>query len=80
MYTRMPVPNRTETTDVVIVGGGGAGIAAAIETARNGHKAVLLEKMPIIGGSSLLSTGGMNVQGSHQQKEARDPRQSGTLC
>lgn len=64
------VPNRTETTDVVIVGGGGAGIAAAIETARNGHKAVLLEKMPIIGGSSLLSTGGMNVQGSHQQKEA----------
>ncbi len=64
------VPNRVENADVVIVGGGGAGIAAAIEASRNGLKTVLLEKMPIIGGSSLLSTGGMNVQGSKQQKEA----------
>jgi fumarate reductase flavoprotein subunit len=64
------VPNRVENADVVIIGGGGAGIAAAIESAKNGSKTVLLEKMPIIGGSSLLSTGGMNVQGSRQQKEA----------
>lgn len=64
------VPNRVENAEMVIVGGGGSGIAAAIEASRNGYKTVLLEKMPIIGGSSLLSTGGMNVQGSKQQKEA----------
>lgn len=64
------VPNRTEKADFVIVGGGGAGMAAAIDAARNGLNVVMLEKMPIIGGSSLLSTGGMNVAGSKQQKEA----------
>lgn len=67
---RDAVPNRTEKADFVIVGGGGAGIAAAIEASRKGLKTVLLEKMPIIGGSSLLSTGGMNVAGSKQQKAA----------
>ena len=50
------VPNRTEKADFVIVGGGGAGMAAAIDAARNGLNVVMLEKMPIIGGSSLLST------------------------
>lgn len=45
-------------------------MAAAIDAARNGLNVVMLEKMPIIGGSSLLSTGGMNVAGSKQQKEA----------
>lgn len=64
------VANRTEQADFVIVGAGGAGIAAAIEASRRGLKTVLLEKMPIIGGSSLLSTGGMNVAGSKQQKAA----------
>lgn len=47
------VPNRTEKADFVIVGGGGAGMAAAIDAARNGLNVVMLEKMPIIGGSSL---------------------------
>lgn len=64
------IANRTEQADFVIVGAGGAGIAAAIEASRRGLKTVLLEKMPIIGGSSLLSTGGMNVAGSKQQKAA----------
>lgn len=64
------VPNREENADFVIVGGGGAGMAAAIEAAGLGLKTVLLEKMPILGGSSLLSTGGMNVVGSDQQKAA----------
>lgn len=64
------VPNRTEKADFVIVGAGGAGIAAAIEASREGLRTIVLEKMPIIGGSSLLSTGGMNVAGSAQQKAA----------
>lgn len=62
--------NRTEEADFVVVGGGGAGMAAAIEASRLGLRTVVLEKMPILGGSSLLSTGGMNVAGSEQQKKA----------
>ena len=67
---RDAMPNRTEKADFVVVGAGGAGIAAAIEASRKGLKTIVLEKMPIIGGSSLLSTGGMNVAGSKQQKAA----------
>lgn len=69
-YYKNAVPNHEETTDVVIVGGGGAGMVAAIELRKAGKNVVVLEKMPILGGSSLLATGGMNVVGSPQQKEA----------
>lgn len=64
------IPNRVEQADVVIIGGGGAGMVAAIELSKAGKKAVLLEKMPILGGSSLLATSGMNVVGSQPQKDA----------
>jgi succinate dehydrogenase/fumarate reductase flavoprotein subunit len=38
--------------DVVVVGGGGAGLAAAIEAARLGRDVVLLEKNPRLGGTT----------------------------
>jgi fumarate reductase flavoprotein subunit len=44
-------------TDVVVVGAGAAGIAAAIEASREGARVILLEKMPFVGGSTLLSGG-----------------------
>ena len=34
----------TETTDVLVVGGDPAGIAAAVSSARSGLKTILLEK------------------------------------
>ncbi len=44
------------TYDVVVVGAGGAGLAAAIEAKEQGAKeVVLLEKMPFAGGNTLLS-------------------------
>ena len=43
--------------DVVVVGGGGAGLAAAIEAARLGRKVILLEKNPQIGGTTGRSVG-----------------------
>lgn len=60
----------TETvTDVVVVGGGGAGLAAAIEAARFGAKVVLLEKNPALGGSTAWSVGSISVSNSpHQRK------------
>lgn len=64
------MPNRIEQADAVIVGAGGAGMVAAIELARAGKKAVLLEKMPIAGGSSLLATGGLNAAYTELQRAA----------
>ncbi|MGE8942092.1 FAD-dependent oxidoreductase [Leptospira interrogans] len=43
--------------DVVVVGGGGAGLAAAIEAARLGRTVILLEKNPEIGGTTGRSVG-----------------------
>src|SRR5215472_6442963 len=50
---RVPV---AATADLVVVGGGPAGIAAAVAGARNGLKVVLLERYPYLGG---LASGGM---------------------
>ena len=53
----MLTPNRRfapadETVDVLVVGGGGAGLAAAIEAAESGARVVLLEKNDAPGGST----------------------------
>jgi fumarate reductase flavoprotein subunit len=44
-------------TDVVVVGGGIAGTAAALEAANNGVTVILLEKLPFLGGSTIRSGG-----------------------
>jgi succinate dehydrogenase/fumarate reductase flavoprotein subunit len=52
---------RTVHTDVLIVGGGGSGLAAAIEAARAGRHVVLLEKNPTTGGSTGWSVGSITA-------------------
>lgn len=47
--------------DVVVVGAGGAGFSAAIEAKNAGANVVLLEKMPAVGGNSLISGAEMNA-------------------
>jgi flavocytochrome c len=55
-------------TDVAIIGGGGAGIPAAIEVARAGAKALVLEGAAECGGTAAISGGGCCIVGTPLQK------------
>jgi len=58
-----------EVFDVVVVGGGGAGLAAAIEARATGRSVVLLEKNPALGGSTAWSIGSVSAtQTPHQRR------------
>ena len=59
----------TKDVDVVVVGGGGAGFAAAVTAKENGADVVLLEKMPQVGGNTLISGGEMAAPENDLQKE-----------
>jgi succinate dehydrogenase/fumarate reductase flavoprotein subunit len=60
-----PVPECV--VDVVVVGGGGSGFAAAIEAARLGRTVVLLEKNPKVGGSTIRSIGSISASATPHQ-------------
>ena len=56
-------------TDVAIVGGGGAGIAAGIEARDAGARAIVFEKDSEPGGAAIISGGGCLIVGSPLQKQ-----------
>ncbi|HYG42628.1 MAG TPA: FAD-dependent oxidoreductase [Bordetella sp.] len=57
-----------KTVDVLVVGGGGAGLAAAIEAREAGARVMLLEKNPALGGSTAWSIGSVSAtQTPHQR-------------
>ncbi|AAO36365.1 flavocytochrome c [Clostridium tetani] len=45
----------SKTHDIVVVGAGGAGLCAAIEAKQAGRDVIVLEKMPMAGGNTLIS-------------------------
>lgn len=59
-----------EEADVVVVGAGMSGLAAAIEAARSGAKVVVLEKLAYIGGSTRVCGGGLWAMGSSVNERA----------
>jgi len=63
-----PLERQHDTeTDVIVVGGGGSGLAAAIEARAAGARVVLLEKNPELGGSTAWSIGSVTAtQTPHQ--------------
>lgn len=60
----------TKEYDVVVVGAGAAGLAAAIEAAEGGASVAVLEKMPVSGGSTILSGGIVYGTGSKLHEAA----------
>lgn len=56
-------------TDVLVVGTGGAGLAAAISASDQGADVIVLEKLAVLGGSTALSGGGIAATGTKFQKE-----------
>ena len=44
----------TLSADIVIIGGGVAGMSAAVSAADHGAKVIIIEKMPFTGGASAI--------------------------
>ncbi|AOY76241.1 FAD-dependent oxidoreductase [Clostridium formicaceticum] len=72
-----PAPGTTEVsdieTDVLVIGGGGAGLVSAITAAENGAKVVLVEKMPMVGGNTMISATGFTASDTVLHEEAGIP-------
>lgn len=75
-YQKKPVKAATLTkavemkSDVVIIGAGGAGLAAAVSANQNGAKVIVFEKMARIGGNTVISGAAYNAVDPKRQKAA----------
>ena len=58
-----------KSADILVVGAGGAGVSAAVRAASQGAKVLLVEKMPMIGGATILNAGTLIATGSRYQRE-----------
>lgn len=56
-----------QQTDILVIGAGGAGLAAAATAAPAGARVLVLEKMPVLGGSSLICGGALAFAGTDMQ-------------
>ena len=57
-----------DNADVVIVGGGGAGLASAVSALQNGASVIIVEKLGFLGGSTNVCGGALNASGTKYQK------------
>lgn len=60
---------KEQNFDIVVVGSGGAGFSAAVEAKQAGKNVAIIEKMPAVGGNTLISGGEMNAPGNWVQKK-----------
>ena len=63
-------PSASETCDILVAGGGGAGLSAAIAAAEQGASVVLVEKTDEPGGATGMSVGTISAAGTALQEAA----------
>lgn len=56
------------SADVVVVGGGGSGLASAVSAASKGLSVILLERNSAVGGTTVMSVGSFTAAGTRFQK------------
>ncbi|MCI5773754.1 MAG: flavocytochrome c [Erysipelotrichaceae bacterium] len=56
------------TTDVVIIGAGGAGLSSAVSALQNDASVIVIEKMPVTGGNTVRSAGYYNAVDPKRQE------------
>ena len=59
-----------QSADVIVIGGGGAGLAAAIGAATAGRSVLILEKEPKLGGTTARSVGSITASATDLQRRA----------
>ena len=67
--------NDSYDCDVLVIGGGGSGITAAVRAAQTGANVICLEKNGFIGGDTVLNAGTMVATNSRIQKEVLNETQ-----
>ena len=77
---KKPRPDRrkTVTYDVAVIGGGAAGMCAAVAAARNGAKVVLVQDRPVLGGNS-SSEIRVHLNGVNHLKNGLPERETGII-
>ena len=64
----LPTADQNYDVDIAIVGGGLSGLSAALSAAESGAKAIVLEKLPFLGGAGNFPEGSLGI-GTRFQKE-----------
>ncbi|MBR2811944.1 MAG: FAD-dependent oxidoreductase [Solobacterium sp.] len=63
--------------DIIVVGGGAAGMSAAIAAHEAGASVILLEKSNILGGNTVCATNGINGADAKVQLESQEYKEAG---
>jgi len=59
--TKTQTSETEHTADVVVIGAGGAGLAAAVSAHQNGASVIVIEKMPFVGGNTIICGAAYNA-------------------
>lgn len=68
-FAGQDAPERVMSSDVVVIGAGGAGLNAAVTAAMAKAKVIVLEKQPTVGGATIISGGSMNFPDPQRQEK-----------
>ena len=74
----MSIHQKTETFDVVVIGGGLSGVCAAIAAARHGARTAIVQNRPMFGGNA-SSEIRMHILGANCHQAKDDLRETGIL-